>query len=219
MARATTSTVKRMVYDNLGLTDQTAGYGNLQTNERYLSGYIDDNIVYADIVIAKILFKNKQNSLLDDLLQNSAVASEDPILQNWGISYVTHTYLGAEYHMYEISYEEYERYINQAIYSLPALTDGYYAIQDNKIFIYNDSGNAKIYYIDFTHPTTLTTLMSPSGFEGAVAHLASAMLLMKRADKPEQAQWHYTMFKEFMQGYMLPESNVPESVDNMLQLR
>lgn len=217
MSRATLTTVRRIVYDNLGITDQTSGYGNLIPNERYLTGYIDDAIAQSDIWITKLLFTNKQDNLLKELYTTAILSSGDLLPQNYGIvevayeDSVTSVYKRAQ----EIDFDTYERMAENGIYTAYVL--GYYAIQDNKLYGLNGANDFSVTYIDLTHPATLSTLKSPAGFESVVASMASAVLLMKRNDNPSQAQFYLNIVREFLQQYMLPENNVPQMVDIISQ--
>lgn len=214
MARATLATVRRITYDNLGVTNQTSGYGNLQTNQRYLTGYIDDAISLADIWLTKILFTNKQDNLLTELHETQVLATQDAIDNNYGIVKVEYdtTGTGTFERANEINYDMYERLEEGGIYSTSVYT-GYFAIKDGILCGVANNPDFKITFINFTHPTSLSTLKCPAGFEGVVANLASAILLMKRNDNPSQAQFYYNLVREFMQQYLLPDNNMPVLVD------
>lgn len=211
MARASTTIVRRIVWDNLGISLQSSGYGNLDTtNQRYLSGYIDDNIVKADVATIMLLLKHKQNILLKDIsTDSSSLASGATIPNNWAIIEVTINSEKAK----EITYGQYEQLALGGIYDTSTYT-GYYAIKDSKIYYIGASTSCVISYVDLTHPTTLSSLLSPTGFEGALADLASAFLLMKRSDKPEQSKFYYTNYTNFMQGFMTPDTNVQEIISD-----
>lgn len=207
MARATLSTVQRIVWDNLGVTLQSSGYGNLDTaNQRYLSGYINDKIAEADIAVTNLLFKNKQHSLLQVLYASqSSISSGTVISQNWIIVDIS---IDSEIGV-EIPYGQYEQLAQGGIFDTSTYK-GYYAKKDSKIFFIGTT--ATVTYIDVTHPTNLSTLISPSGFEGAIANLASALLLRKRNDQPEQAEGYYKEYTNFMQQFMLPDSNIQDII-------
>jgi hypothetical protein len=209
MARATLATVQRIVYDNLGITDVTTAYGTLKTNERYLAGYINDKIAEADIATIMFLLKNKQHNLLGDLYTNSgSLASGASIPNAWGIiDVIINGEVGTE-----ISFGEYEQLNAGGIYD--SAYKGYYALHDRKLYYIGVSTSAVVTYIDITHPTTLTVLLSPTGFEDAVANLASANLLMKRGDKPSQAEYYKGLYSEFMQSFLMPDSNVQDIVSD-----
>lgn len=68
-------------------------------------------------------------------------------------------------------------------------------------------------YISLAHQSTLTTLYSPKSFEEAIAFLASANLLMKRADNPNQATYYLQQYQAMMGIYMTPSSNEQRTID------
>lgn len=214
MARATLATVKRITFDNLGLTNQTSGYGNLQTNQRFLTGYIDDAISLADIWITKVLYTNKQDNLLTELYETQTLENSDTINNNYGIVKVEYDSTGTATfeRATEIDYDLFERLEEGGIYSTATYT-GYFAIKDGILYGISDNRDFRITFINLTHSSSLSTLKSPAGFEGVVANLASAILLMKRNDNPSQAQFYYNLVKEFMQQYLLPDNNMPVLVD------
>lgn len=221
MARADLAVVRRMIYDNLGLTNQSSGYGNLAANERYLSGYIDDAIAYADIMTSTILLKNKQEHLMMEASAEATGNSPVSLNNRWHIlkvEYYTSNLMDERRRGDEIDYDEWER-INDDFASIydAELSKGHYAIQDSKVYMIPSetySGNTVVVtYIDLTHPSSLSALKSPTGFESAIAMLASSLLLMKRLDKPEQAMFYKTSYSEFMQNYMMEDSNMPDLVD------
>lgn len=208
MARSTLTTVKRIVWENLGVTNRSSGYGNLATNERYPAVYVDDKIAEADIETIELLFKNKQNTLLTEIYTTSgSLSSGAAVPQSWIIVGVAIDTVQAR----EISYGQYEMMLGGGIFDVTTY-DEYYAIKDGLIYFFGTA--AVIKYIDLTHPTTLSTLKSPSGFEGALANLASAKLLMKRGDKPEQAKFYKGEYDAFMQKFMIPDSNKQELVED-----
>lgn len=207
MARATVNTVRRMVYENLGITTN-GSYGTLLTNERYPTGYIDDRIVEADIDVLLFLLKNKQHTLLKDgATVSSSLATGATVPNNWAIIDVT---INGETGV-EVSYGVYEQLTAGGIYDTSTYK-GYYTLRDGKIYYIGASTSAVITYYDITFQTTLSALLSPTGFEGAIANLASSLLLMKRGDKPEQAAFYKGLFMEFMQGFMIPDSNEQDKV-------
>lgn len=223
MARADLSIVRRFVYDSLGLTNQSIGYGNLEPNERFLAGYIDDAIAFSDITTASILLKNKQEHLMMEAAVETTGNSPMSLNNNWFIikvEYYISNLVDTRGRGDEIDYDEWERISNNfaGIYDSD-LAKGHYAIQDSKLYMipsetYN--GNTIVVtHIDLTHPNTLTSLKSPSGFESPIAMLASSILLMKRLDKPEQAMFYKQNYAEFMSTYMSPDSNMPDMVDNL----
>lgn len=206
MARATLSTIQRIVYDNLGITNQSTGYGNLLTNQRYLSGYINDKIAEADIITVSILFKNKQLSLLEEIYDTLIIdASGDEIPQHWLVVNVT---IDGNFAT-ELDHETFTLISEGGIFDISTYKN-YFAVRDSRLYFIGTAANAV--FINLTHPTTLVTLKSPSGFEGAVANLASSLLLMKRGDKPEQAAYYRGLYDDFMKTFMIPDSNRQEYV-------
>jgi len=221
LARADLSIVRRFVYDSLGLTNQTSGYGNLAANERYLSGYIDDAIAYADVMTATILLKNKQEHLMMEASAEAVGNSPLSINDRWHIikvEYYTSNLTDQRRRGDEIDYDEWER-INDDFASIydAELSKGHYAIQDSRIYMIPSetysTNTLVVTYVDLAHPSSLSALKSPAGFESAIAILASSLLLMKRLDKPEQAMFYKSSYTEFMSNYMLPDSNMPDMVD------
>lgn len=71
---AALATVRRQVYANLGISDPTS-YGTLVTNERYVSGYIDDAIAEADLFVTKMLMKSPQYRFPNDFWSTEYVPS------------------------------------------------------------------------------------------------------------------------------------------------
>lgn len=211
MARATVATVQRLVYENLGISPDT--YGTLVTNKRYKSGYIDDAIVQADIRTITLLAKNKQESLLDEILSTGNTAlSGDDIPAFWHLVRVNITAGGVEKQGVEISFGLFQDISDNSgsIYD-SSYRNYLYAYHDGDLYFFGTS--ATIYYLDLTHPTTLATLKSPTGFETALANLASAILLMKRNDNPEQAKFYMDEYNTFMQQYMIPSNNAQQEID------
>jgi hypothetical protein len=73
-------------------------------------------------------------------------------------------------------------------------------------------------YISLEHPGTLADaddldLTSPQSFEEAIAFLASANLLMKRANNPPQASYYLQQYQAMMGLYMSPSSNQSRVID------
>lgn len=212
MARSTLSTVRRITYENLGIT--TGGsYGTLLSNARYPTEYIDDKIAEADITIVELLLKNKQHQLVKDLYTTqTGVALNENLSNSWHIIDVkVGNAVGAIVQsigtpITEISFNDYQLMSGSSIYDV-ATYPLYYAIHNSKIWTFLTTHYLDIVYVDLTHPTTLTTLLSPTGFESAIANLASALLLMKRGDKPEQAKFYLDIATDFLKQFLLPDSN------------
>lgn len=210
MARATLTTVQRIIYENLGISPDT--YGTLSTNKRYKSDYINDAIAQADIATIKLLMKNKQDSLIKDILSVGTITtSPDDIGQNWDIISIEIMSGSVSKDGKEISFGVFEEWSRNGgtIYDT-SLMEYCYAVNLNTLYFFGDT--ATISYVDLTHPTTLTTLKSPSGFESALASLASSILLQKRNDNPEQASAYREDYMSFMQTYMLPETSLQKEV-------
>lgn len=213
MARATLSIVQRIVYENLGISPDV--YGTLQTNKRYKTTYIDDAIQQADFRTSRILISNKQDILMEQVRLNLPVVFNpdgEQIDQNWSINAVDITQGGQTKIGQEISYGTYEEWaLNGG--SIYDETEMYfkYAIKDYKFFFFGST--ASIWYYDFAHQSSLVSLKSPAGFESALASLASAILLEKRNDNPEQAKQYRQDYAEFMQPFLLPETNLQEEIE------
>ncbi len=134
--RADLAVVKRIVYDNLGVTNQSSGYGNLQTNERYLTGYIDDAIAMADIQTMKLLLKQKQFHLTGEYWTTLAIPNgyrmtlpeHDAIL---GVYYYTST-TGVDAKAQPVSRDIFEMISQAGIFDITTY-GGYYNIQDGEI--------------------------------------------------------------------------------------
>ena len=200
MARATLTTVQRMVYENLGISN---GYGTLLTNARYPTGYIDDRIAEADIATVQLLMKHKQSALLPNPSTVNITTTSTTIPQNWEILNVN---INGSWGI-EIPIGLFE-IIGSGIFNLTY--DKYYSKWNGVLYVSavgGTIGSGYITYLDLTHATSLSTLFSPSGFEAAVANLASSLLLMKRGDKPEQAKFYKGLYDDFMQKFFIPDTN------------
>lgn len=77
MSRANLTTVRRMVYENLGITE--GNYGTPEVNQRYPSGYVDDAIAGADLTVMKTLLKSKQYHFTNDFFSVLPIPSKAPI--------------------------------------------------------------------------------------------------------------------------------------------
>lgn len=239
--RADLSVVRRMIYENLAITGQTAGYGSLDTdNKRYPSNYIEDAIAHADLQVLTTLLRSKQYNF------DNTFYTIQPI-DSWGEKYLpTNCELlnvfffsnnsGGEIRGQEISWDMFRALFplsgNDVLFpnidndytpSAEGLNKygGYYCVKDHMLYTipflgvsYQDSvGYYR--YIAFTHPDTLplASLQSPEGFEDAVALFASAQLLMKRADNPEQAGFYMQQYQSLMGLYMTPSNNTDRTTD------
>ena len=218
MSRATLATVKKIVYENISAS--TGSYGTLDsTNKRYLSGYIDDAIISADITVVDILLKAKQDILLQELYATQDVNSGDVLNNSWAIIKIEcfPNPSNETVRAVEMDWDSYKLVSEGGIFS--DTYKGYYAIKDGIIYLIpidiNSGSGAEgiITYINLTHPTTLSSLMSPSGFETVISDLASAKLLMKRLDKPEEAQFYKQNAYQFLQEYGATQYQIDEKVD------
>jgi hypothetical protein len=213
MARATLATVKQMVYENLGISPDT--YGTLVANKRYKSGYIDDAIIQADFRTVHILYKNKQELLLEEILTNTVVPDSGDAVP-WttiGIVEVNILVGAVTREGREISYGVFQEWTDNdgSIYDASYM-NYHYAIHDGNLHFFGDQATVK--HLDLTHPNPLVSLKSPQGFEGPLASLASAILLEKRNDNPEQAAAYRADYEAFMQIYMIPDTNLQNEVQS-----
>lgn len=139
--RADLSVVRRIVYDNLGVTNQSSGYGNLQTNERYLTAYIDDAIAQADIHTMKLLLKQKQFHLMGEYWTTVAIPNgyRQTLPENDAI-------LGVYYYTTTSGADAKAQYVSKDVFDMISeggrfnITDykGYYTIQDGEIQLIGD---------------------------------------------------------------------------------
>lgn len=236
MSIASTTTVARMVYENLGITDGT--YGNYKTNQRYPKSYILDAIAGADITVMKTLLKSKQYHFTDSFFATLNLNTTKTTLPaNIELLKVGFFYndAGDEEQGVEIPWGMYEMF-TEPLATSPLETNlfsmtgeggknygGYFTVKDHNLFIIPFSDRTitpKAYckYIALPHPTTVTneaslTLFSPQSFEQAIAFLASSNLLMKRADQPEQASFYLQQYQTMMGLYMTPSTNQQRTID------
>lgn len=336
MSKAKIATVKRMVYENLGITNQSSGYGVIKTNERYPSAYVDDAIIGADLTVMKTLLKSKQYFFAPGFFTVGQIPSSYAVVElpvhtemlNVRFYYNTD---GAEEQGVEIPWEMYEMFTeplsqapntsslfqfqgdgtkkyggyfsikdhtlwtipfagvpykklsNPVVFTVesPILTststlisnshgllsgdkvivsttgtypqvpefgnipeldeDTVYVVENQDVDTFNlfipgstseymefESGGTgtltftKVVesvgyykYIALTHPASLSgnDLQSPQSFEEAIAFLASANLLMKRADNPAQATFYLQQYQVLMGLYMTPSTNQQRTID------
>lgn len=232
MSKASKSVVRGMVYENLGISN---GYGTLKTNQRYPTGYIDDAIASADSLVMRTLLKSKQYFFTDSFFTTVPITSLGPetLPSNVELLSVNHYRADGETSVRsaEITWDMYEMFTMDKGAGITSLFPfdgdgnvdfgGYFTVKDHKLYHipFPDSENlagdfGTIKYIRVTHANPLgTDLQSPEGFETAIACYASAMLLMKRADQPEQANFYMNQYNMLMQLYMTPSTNKERSVD------
>jgi hypothetical protein len=314
MSRAKTATVRRMVYENLGITNQTSGYGSIKANERYPSAYVDDAIIGADFNVIKTLLKSKQYHFTDTFFEKRYIANNLPTILQPNIELLTVYFYknGGEteeraveipWGMYEMFTENYQDSLFKFQDSLGTKYGGYYSVKDHLMYtipfeggsrlpqveftgvgpnftpveeiiilpdslctitpqddgelpsplqadtlykitsddassflidtiagqsivldnqefdgtlylnpVYSDVGYYK--YISLSYPNSLgNDLKSPQSFEEAIAFLASANLLMKRADNPQQATYYLQQYQAMMGIYMTPSTNQSRVID------
>lgn len=219
--KAELDTVKRLVWENLGITNQSLGYGNLATNKRYPSVYIDDAIAQADIHVMRLLLKTKQHMFNYDMYTTAAVDASPWIMPQNTELYSVYYYNssgGAVDRGTEVPFDTFDMIQEGGIFTSDAAYKGFYTVQDGLLYSmpYTTTYGGNIGYIQYialNHQETLQALYSPDGFEGPIALYASALLLLKRADNPEQANFYLQRFNEEMQAYMSPASSVQTKVN------
>lgn len=210
---ASYSKIKSIIYENLSVSPTT--YGTLATNARFKSAYIDDAIVSADIKTLNILKRNKKDSLLKHLWNSAtSLATNSEIPTNtWAIIRVEKTSDGSK--LVEVPYPQFRMLQNFSSGFNSAVNNKYYAFADGKIY-HNVGSNVTIVRIPsptYPEPLTASDIKSPAGFENVVASFATAQLLMKRLDRPEESQFYTNQAYSFLQEYGIPESPIQESSD------
>lgn len=216
MARATLSIVKDMVFENLSISPTT--YGTLDTdNKRFKLEYINDAIAAADIKVVNLLRKYKQDFLLVENYQTqSAVTNGASVDPNWSVVSVTYTESSTTKRSIELPYDKYRLLTSysSSIFN-STYNNGYHTFKDGKIYHNSPSSpsTVTITYLTLTHPDNLSALKSPAGFESVVASFATAQLLMKRMDRPQESQFYANQAYTFLQEYGIPESPKQETSD------
>jgi hypothetical protein len=219
--KAELTTVRRLVYENLGITNQSTGYGNLATNKRYPSAYIDDAIAQSDIHVMRLLLKTKQHMFHNDMFTTASVDTSPWVMPQHAELYSVYFYTtvgGAVDRGTEVSFDVYDMIQEGGIFTSDSNYKGFYTVQDGMLYSmpYDVTYGGNIGYLKYIaldHNETLSGLYSPDGFEGPIALYASALLLLKRADNPEQANFYLQRFNEQMQGYMSPVSSIQTKVN------
>lgn len=198
-------------------------YARLKSNQRYPKKYIDDAIAQADLQVMRTLLKSKQYNFTNDFFTSQTFNTSPVTLPTNTEIYSVNHYTsvgGADLPSDEVTWEQMQLML---LGGLLADTEygGYYCVKDG--FLYQipvkDGGTAIAYsgnngyyrYVSLIHGNigdlTYGTLYSPKGFEDAIVNLASAILLMKRADQPEQSAYYQGLYDQQMQLYMTPSSN------------
>lgn len=240
MSTANLDIVRRMVYENLGITLQGTGvgegYGNYKDNQRYPELYVDDAIANADITVMKTLLKSKQYHFSEDFFAADPVFTNPHTLpSNIELLSIYFKKGSSSERGTEIPWEMYEMFTGYDSDSLFPLEDdaegpetvrkyaGYFCIKDHALYHIpfeefpeeEEEGDeiATLKYIALPHPGTLEDLRSPESFEEAIAFLASANLLMKRADNPPQATYYLQQFQAMMGLYLTPSTNQQRTID------
>lgn len=235
MSKAKTATVRRIIYENLGITGTSYGSGTPKTNQRYPTSYIDDAIAGADALVMRTLLKSRQFHFTDSFFEPYNL-TDSPINlpDNAELLSVFHNRAAGalKVRSAEITWDMYEMFTLERGVGVSSIFPfegdgsvdygGYFTVKDHKLyhipFPDSNDGTGKygvLKYIRVKHEDTLSTdLMSPEGFEDAIACYASAMLLMKRADQPEQANFYMNQFNMMMQTYMTPSTNQERSIDS-----
>ena len=229
--KAEVSTVRNIVYENLNISPNS--YGTAVTNKRYKTEYIDDAIAQADIHVMRILLKSKQYSLHQDIFTTQEFADSALMLPQSASLYSVYYYKKDE-NSYtvekgvELPFDTFDMIQEGGIFSSDTNNyAGFFTVQDGVLFsipFTKTVGNVtstftkdgKIGYFQFVeleHKALGTYLYSPDGFEGPIAMYASALLLMKRSDNPEQSAFYLQRFSEEMQTYMTPPSNMQTEVN------
>lgn len=218
--RASFTKVKNIVYENLNISPTT--YGTPVSNKRYKTEYIEDAIKQADIYVMKILLKAKQKVLSDEYWTSATFTSEPFLMPE-------HDELLAVYHYkdneatptkeksVEISFDMFDMLQEGGIFTADENYSGFYTIQDGYLYhmpfsTRTLSTKGYIKYIRLEHPST-ATLYCPDGFEPIIAMYASSLLLMKRADNPEQSTFYMQLFDKEMQAIMSPATSMQNKVN------
>lgn len=198
ISRADLIVVEQIVYDNLSVS---LGNGTFDSsNKRFREDYLKSAIAFADIRTVNILLKSKQDFNLTELYQTqSGISSGSSVNQNWAIISVTDDTTTRR--SVELPWDKYRllTYYGSGVFDTTNYK-GYHSFQDGKIFTIM-SGTCTITYINLTHQPTISGLKSPTGFESVVASFATAHLLMKRLDKPDEAKYYEGVAYNFLQEY------------------
>lgn len=215
MANASLSKIKDIIYENLSVA---TSYGNMAANARFKTEHVDDAIVASDIKVLFILKRNKKDALLGHLVVDSAsptplnLASGTKIPD--GVMVILSVFKATQ-RLVELPYTKYrilDRFNGEFDSSV---NNKYYAIEGGKIY-HSAGGDVNITYIPApTYPATLVAgnIKSPQGFENIVASFATAQLLMKRMDRPEEAEFYSKQAYSGLQEYGIQESPISDSVD------
>lgn len=204
------SVVQDMIYENLSVS---SSYGALANNARFRTEYIDEAINSADIKLINILKQNKQDSLLNFTTNVTGFASGAELDNMWVIRSVTFKKnSNPDIRSTEMPYPNLKLLLDSKYTWSYTSSYGYHAIKDGKIYYKAPAGYlAHVEYIDLSAKDRQDDLVSPAGFENVIASFATAQLLMKRLDKPEESQFYERQAYSFLQEYGIPESPKQET--------
>lgn len=203
--RATLSIVKGLVYEYLRVNTQ-GSYGTYLSNERYPSNYIDNEIYSADTEIVSFLSHNGQDYLLAELYLTDSISDGDDIPDSWIIVSLVESSSGIK--LQEVDEDTYE-ILDNPVFNTNDFSH-YYTIVDGKFKSYTGTLTT-ITYIDLSRATSLN---SPSGFEPAIAFLASSRALMNREDRPNHARYLLEQHNNFMAKYAMRKTNSQDMVED-----
>lgn len=212
MARAVIGNIQKLVYEYLRVNTQ-GSYGTYLSNQRYPSAYIDDEIYSADLEIVRLLIKNNQDVLVQELYETTTKADGDALPNQHVIKvHIPNAATVNNYRAIEVSEDQFNILKDGSISGLggTSVYSNYYVVLDGKI--YNPEGHdMEITYIELDRDTTIK---SPESFEAVVADLAAARMLWNREDRPQQAQAHYQKAVAFMSNYGIEMKGLQEMVDD-----
>lgn len=211
MALASLTKIRNIIYENLSVA---TSYGSLAANARFKTEHVDDAIKAADIKVVFALKRNKKDSLLATKNANLASGAAIPSDSLAVVSVIA----SDGQRLTEISPTKLKML---QVYStaFTSSTSKYFAIQGN-ILYHTAPSSVTVYYIGAPAYHTASTLsdsniVSPQGFENIVASFATAQLLMKRMDRPEEAQFYERLGYSGLEEYGILESPRTETVDTL----
>jgi hypothetical protein len=207
MARAVIANIQKLVYEYLRVNTQ-GSYGTYLTNQRYPSAYIDDEIYSADLEIVRLLIKNNQDVLVQEL-QETVVLASGAALPNYHVINVVVTGATAGVRAIEVTEDQFNLLKDGGVIDSTTYFN-YFAIFDGKIWTPSGAG-VTVTYIELDRDTVIK---APESFEAVVADLAAARMLWNREDRPQQAQAHYQKAVAFMANYGIEMKGLQEMVDD-----
>lgn len=211
MAQASLSKIKSIIYENLSVATT---YGSLATNARFKTEHVDDAIVASDIKVIYILKRNKKDTLLGHLDNSSTTLATGAEIPDTIMSILSVEKDSTK--LVELPYPKFRMLSKFSAEFEGTVNNKYYAIEGRKIY-HNAGGSVTLIAISApSYPAgTLASgdIKSPQGFENIVASFATAQLLMKRLDRPEEAQFYEKQAYSGLQEYGIQESPISDSVD------